>query len=210
MDCLSRLRGLWGQRRSDRLRSVEQLVDELCARGYLKHVAPEDQEAARRQLIESAYDGYLDTLWDETGVSLDRRGYPADAEELAEGGIGRTLRLMMPVLRAEGVPIQSVSDRLSDKGYTTTIDGTDYLIYERSEDPDQDTWLVSQCRLVSIVNSLLEMAGSSERAFGLYCGGNDGRVMLLPRELHSLLLDRHQYFDEDWLPRMCCERGPNP
>lgn len=210
MDCMTRLRDLFGQRRYARLRSVESLVDELCAHGYLRFTPEERRAEARCQLIESAYDGYLDTLWDEDGISLDRRGYPADAEDLADGGVGRTLRAMLPVLHAEGVRLESIEDDLSDTGYRVLLDGVAAPIYDIPDNASQDEWLVSQCRLVGIVNHLLEEADSSERAFGLYCGGNDGRVLLLSRELHSLLLDRRQHFDEDWLPRLCCERGPNP
>jgi hypothetical protein len=58
--------------------------------------------------------------------------------------------------------------------------------------------------LVEIVNSLLEDAGSDEQLFGIY-GGNDGRVIFLTPEMHRLLRENSDIFDERWMPVTAAE-----
>ena len=144
---------------------------------------------------------YLDSEWDDDCVSADNRSYSADAEDLAEGDLGRCLRRMSTVLSHEGVVLESVEDVFTDehKRYEVSINGDSHLIYDLNETSIEDIWLVSFRRLVEIVNSLLIEAGSSERLFGIY-GGNDARVILLTESMHDLIHANADIFDEAWIP----------
>jgi hypothetical protein len=51
---------------------------------------------------------------------------------------------------------------------------------------------------------LLEDAGSDEQLFGIY-GGNDGRVIFLTPEMHRLLRENSDIFDERWMPVTAAE-----
>jgi len=182
------------------LELAEGTVDELIELGFLKFVPESDKGKVRTQLVESVQNRYLDSDWDEECGSADKRSYDADSEDLAEGGVGLCLRQMANVLRQEGVKLETVEDDVGEERYQVLIDGTPHLIYENSEERDQDTWTGSHKRLIEIVNTLLEAAGSEERAYGIYCGGNDGRVILLTPEMHNYLRRRTEVFDNRWMP----------
>ena len=133
--------GLWGcqkpepppQSTCDRA-DAEVMVDRLCDMGFPKFV-PDDQKAdVRRQLIDTAVDGYLDTDWNDDCVAADLRSYPADNENLAEGDVGVTILLMKPVLEQEGVKLDSVEDEFGgsdaeseDEGYRVIINGEPHV-----------------------------------------------------------------------------------
>lgn len=76
----------------------EQAVDRLIGMGYFKFIPPSDWEVARQELLVSVGHGYLGTEWDRQCVSRDKRTYPADSEELAEGRTGEFILLMRDAL----------------------------------------------------------------------------------------------------------------
>jgi hypothetical protein len=160
----------------------------------------------KQRSASSSVHNDTDTGWDEdNGVSADQRTYLADAEELAEGNVGGCIRAMEGVLRREGVELSTVEDDYGDERYRVIVNGVPHLIYERTGDRNQDTWATAHKRLVEIVNSLLAHAGSPERAYALYCGGNEGSVMLLTAEMHRYIRDRPKLFDQQWMPRSAGE-----
>lgn len=166
--------------------SPEHVACRLVEMGYLKFVSESEVEIARQELIDSLRHGYLGTDWDEQCVCRDRRSYPADSEELAEGQIGETILLMRGVLYQEGVKVRSVKDDFRDDGYDVVIDGRAYPIFEAVATLEYGGWGVATKRFLQIVNGLLRAARSSERLYGMY-GGNDVRVVLLTTKMHSLL-----------------------
>ena len=95
-------------------------------------VAEPQRAKVRSQLVESATKRYLDSDWDDSGVSADRRGYPADNEKLAEGNVGDPILLMKPVLEQEGVKLDTVVDDFGDERYQVIVNGKPYLVYERN------------------------------------------------------------------------------
>ena len=107
---------------------------------------------------------------------------------------------MKSVLAQEGVDLENVEDEFGEERYQVVINEIPHLIYENSGDPQQNWWGLATKRLLEIVNSLLEDAGSNERLFAIY-GGNDGRVILLTSEIHNLLRRNEEIFDDDWMPR---------
>ncbi|WP_145944187.1 hypothetical protein [Fuerstiella marisgermanici] len=144
---------------------------------------------------------YLDSEWDDECVSADKRSYPADAENLAEGDVGKCLRGMRAILSTEGVSLNAVEDRFTDshKRYEVWINGTPHLIYDLNEISMEEIWGEAFRRLIQIVNLFLEEAGSNERLFGI-AGGNDGRVIFLTPTMHELLVEKGDIFDERWTP----------
>lgn len=201
MGIISKLQSFFNRKQQPSLADAEAIVDQLIKLGFLKFTPESRREVVRQQLVESVRDNYLDSEWDDDCTSADRRSYSADAEDLADGDIGRCLRQMSTVLSLEGVVLESVEDEFTDehKRYEVSINGASRLIYDLNEKSIEDIWLVSFRRLVEIVNSLLIEAGSSERLFGLY-GGNDARVIFLTESMHDLIRENTDIFDEGWIP----------
>jgi hypothetical protein len=173
----------------------EAALQRLIDMGYLKYVPGPEREAVRQQLLSSMKHGIIESDWGEDCVASDRRGYPADNEELAEGRIGEFLLLMKDVLAQEGVRLESVEDEFQDEHYDVLVNGERFRIYGR---PDENCWAVSLKRFLEIVNGLLQRAGSKERLFGIY-GGNDGRAVLLTEEMHQYLHSL-SWIDRKWMP----------
>jgi hypothetical protein len=178
---------------------VGQTIDQLIAMGYLKFTPPAEHSLARREMADSLARGHLDTQWDSNCVSRDRRSYAADSEDLAEGKIGELIQSMGEVLRAEGVRLDSVEDRIDDECYEVHLNGRQHIIYQSTNADLAGHWEAATRRTLEIVNGLLTSAGSRERLFGIY-GGNDGRVMLLTDEMHRLLKESDLRIDPRWLP----------
>ncbi|APZ93297.1 hypothetical protein Fuma_02914 [Fuerstiella marisgermanici] len=180
---------------------AEQAVSQLIQLGFLKYLPETAHDVVRAQLIESVRNNYLDSEWDDECVSADKRSYPADAENLAEGDVGKCLRGMRAILSTEGVSLNAVEDRFTDshKRYEVWINGTPHLIYDLNEISMEEIWGEAFRRLIQIVNLFLEEAGSNERLFGI-AGGNDGRVIFLTPTMHELLVEKGDIFDERWTP----------
>jgi hypothetical protein len=166
--------------------SPEILADRLIGIGYFKYIPDFDFAIARQELVEDLHKGYLGTNWIHDCVTRDKRSYPADNEDLAEGFMGETILLMRDVLSHEGVCIDSVEDDFQEHRYDVVINGRRHLI---SEDKQLETvfcWVVAIKRLLEIVNELLAKAGSDERLYGMY-GGNDGRAIFLTPEMFDFI-----------------------
>ena len=66
----------------------KQAVDRLMEMGYFKFLSNSECATAQIELVASLSRGYLGTEWDDECVSRDKRTYPADSEEMAEGREG--------------------------------------------------------------------------------------------------------------------------
>jgi hypothetical protein len=200
MKFLSKIQSLFRRTAKPSSEEAKAIVEHLIELGFLKFVTEPEKASVRAQLVDSVEKNYLDSEWDDDCVSADKRTYSADAEELAEGSLGDCVLQMKQVLAVEGVTLESVEDDFGEERYQVMINGTAHLIYERAEDAQDSSWLQAHKRLIEIVNSLLEDAGSGERLFGIYCGGNEGLVMFLTTEMHSFLRMNSDIFDEGWMP----------
>jgi hypothetical protein len=178
---------------------VETAVDRLIGMGYLKYVPPCFAAAIRDQLINTMRRGYLESTWDDECVSKDRRNYPADSEDLAEGCLGEFLWLLKDVLHEEGVRLQAVQDDPQDDRYEVLVNGRRHLIYDADTLENGNIWGVAAKRFLEIVNDLLKQASSKERLYGIY-GGNDGRVILLTEEMYEFLHAPELKIDPQWMP----------
>ena len=200
MNFLSKIRSLFRRTAKPSSEEAKAIVERLIELGFLKFVADPEKASVRAQLVDSVEKNYLDSEWDDECISADKRTYSADAEELAEGSLGDCVIQMKGVLATEGVTLESVEDDFGEERYQVMINGTAHLIYERAEDAQDGSWLQAHKRLIEIVNSLLEDAGSGERLFGIYCGGNEGLVMFLTPEMYRFLRMNSDIFDEGWMP----------
>ena len=139
-------------------------VDRLDQLGFFKYIDSAQREDAKRQGAAAIYG--------ETG-----RLFHADAESLAEGGVGDFLREMEPFLRKQGVTISQIEDQFRDYDYSVTINGMDYIIYSADElelhgQRVVSIWGLATVRSFAIVNELLANAESNERLYAVN-GGND-------------------------------------
>jgi hypothetical protein len=102
--------------------------------------------------------------WEELA---ERLGVPpplevvADAEDLAEGGVGALLEELRPELRARGVEYGRVDDVFDESydRYQVVVDARSYPIYERP------SWDRAWQGTFALVNDLLERAGAEDRAY---------------------------------------------
>lgn len=155
-------------------------VDRLDQLGFFKYATSAQREDAKRQFkdIGSA------AIYEETG-----RLFRADAESLAEDGVGDFLREIEPFLRKQGVTISQIEDQFHDSDYSVTVNGVDYLIYNADElKLDQQNlasiWGLAMVRSFAIVNELLANAKSDEQLYAVN-GGNDLFGIFLTPELRD-------------------------
>jgi hypothetical protein len=177
----------------------EQVVERLIGMGYFKFLPDSEWAVAREELVASVSRGYLGTEWNEDCISRERRTYPADSEELAEGGTGELILLMRDVLAQEGVLLHSVEDDVRDDRYDVVIDRRAYPIYDSNILATWDSWTIATKRLLEIVNELLRTAGSDEQLYGCY-GGNDGRAMLMTAMMYDLVRSSRLITDRCEMP----------
>jgi hypothetical protein len=166
------------------------LVDGVEELGFYKYVTREDIPWVKDASRQGAGPWFLASL----------RAHAADAERLAEGGVGDLLQRVGEVLRAEGVELGEVQEHVEANGaYSLTLQGREHRVYSAREASRGAVWQLAQERALGIVNTLLEEAGSAERAW-LMSGGEDGVLVFLTPELRAHLA-RHWPFPPEDLPR---------
>jgi hypothetical protein len=161
-------------------------VAELEELGYFNGLAPGKAQTMKQGLEQR---GWLALFSDS------HRLFMADAEDLAEGGVGQFLREVSPFLSAQKVTLPVIEDVSSQDGYTVRVGGATYRIYD-AEELGRDSsgeeggliWGLSSVRGFRIVDELLTAVGSVERAYAVN-GGNDLFVMFLTPELHHVIMD---------------------
>ena len=84
-------------------------VDELEERGYFKGLAPVKAQALKEEFELHGWPAIF---------SESHRFYNADAEDLAEGGIGSFIREVEPFLASEGVRMPEIQDDPLGEGYS--------------------------------------------------------------------------------------------
>ena len=166
--------------------SSASLVSALDGLGCFDGLTPERSRALETELER---DGWLVTFAD-TG-----RLHAADAEDLAEGGVGELIRTVQPFLSEQGVELHEIQDDMSGDGYSVRINGVAHLIYTAAElardTPGGQvglTWGLSVARAFSIVDALLARAGSPERVYAVN-GGNDLLALFLTPEMHRVIME---------------------
>ncbi len=161
-------------------------VTRLEELGYFRGLAA-DKAQALKQAFEQK--GWL-ALFSES-----HRLFMADAEDLAEGGVGQFLQEVSPFLTAHGVTLPEIEDDLSEKGYVVRVDDVPHAMYNATElewDSSGDepglTWGLATVRGFRIADELLAAAGSAERAYAIN-GGNDLFAIFLTPELYQVIME---------------------
>ena len=157
-------------------------VDRLEELGFFQYIAGDQLQTAKEGFVGVGWSG----VYGESG-----RLFPADAEDLAEGGVGDFLREIEPFLRQQGVTLSQVEDRFGEDSYGVVVNGKTYLIYDAQElqRTQQElglSWGLSTMRSFALVNGLLADAGSGERLYAVN-GGNDLFGFFLTPELHDVI-----------------------
>jgi hypothetical protein len=163
-----------------RLKMNESFVKQLEALGFFRGTLAE-QDAVKAKILASGWSGIF---------ADSQRMYHADAEDLAEGGVGNFLRRIEPFLSAEKVALPKIRDEYADTHYTVHLDTQAHRIHVEAEwrADGYIPWALATARTFAIVNRLLESAGSRERLYALN-GGNDLFAWFLTPELHKVIVD---------------------
>ena len=143
------------------LRTLEDL-------GFLSRATADQTAAVRADIRERGWGGIF---------SHDGRFFPADAEDLAEGGVAGFLETISGFLAAEGVRVPRIEEEHSESGYALRWDGERDVIWDatdlaREESEPGRLWGIAPVRAFALVNRWLGSAGSPERLYAVN-GGND-------------------------------------
>jgi hypothetical protein len=162
------------------------LVDRLEALGYFRQL-PADQLGIHRQAI-------LRQGWTALFSGPPHRLNPADAEDLAEGGLVEFFRTVRPFLVAEGVKLPEMRAESGATGHVLYVGDVAHVIYSREElqrdkDGEQPGLIrgLSMARTFALINRLLAAAGSPERVYAVGAD-NDLFAFFLTPELFELIV----------------------
>jgi len=160
-------------------------VEQLEALGYFRHLQPEQTELRKQAFLREGWNALLG--------GPPHRLNPADAEDLAAGGIGDFLRLVKPFLAREGVKFPEIKDEVGSAGYLLRFGDVTHVIFSQDElrrhssgEEPGLTWGLSMARGFGMINALLKAAGSAERLYAVN-GGNDLFGIFLTPELQRLI-----------------------
>jgi len=164
--------------------------------GYSKGLSLDEAKILQDKIGRRGWNGVF-------GNSL--RLYPADAEDLAEGGVGNFIVSVKPFFRAEGVDLPDIEDNLTEDGYVIRVGNEINIIYDAAELKRETSkgepgliWGLSMARTFAILSKLLETAGSRERIYAVN-GGNDLFAFFLTPELYEVIMNH---------PDACPADGP--
>ena len=156
---------------------MEELLNQLLALGFFRFTTSGKTTAVRKEIAKC---GFL-------FVEGTKRGWHADAEDLAEGGVSTFLEDHRRDLLTLGVDIGKVSDDFNVGGhYGLEINGEYFLMYSESELESDDFWYLTQERAFGMINTLLAKHHSEEQLYSLY-GGNDAHAIVLTPDMQTAI-----------------------
>jgi hypothetical protein len=153
----------------------------LEALGFMRYATAEQAAEVKEELTDRGWAGIY---------AHDGRFFPADAEDLAEGGVAGFLESISPVLSALGVSAAVDEDGFSDNEYWLRIWGRRWVIYSADElasHPEgSNIWALATVRTFAMVNERLAEAGVRDRLYAVN-GGNDlWGIFLTPEQLQAI------------------------
>jgi hypothetical protein len=176
--------------------SHDSFVTQLDSQGYFKGFAPEKAQALKEAFRQK---GWM-AIFDESP-----RYFTADGEDLAKGGICAFIREIQPFLSAQGVKLPDLQDEVSATGYVVRVGGVPHTIYDAKE-MKGDIWGLASARGFTLVDKMLESAGSPERIYAIN-GGNDLFAIFLTPELYHTISTQPD-FDAKGGPYKLTEEAP--
>ncbi|MGP8197868.1 MAG: hypothetical protein ACLQU4_00010 [Limisphaerales bacterium] len=170
------------------------LVNDLEERGYFKGLAIVKAQELKKEFETRGWSAIF---------SESHRFFHADAEDLAEGGIGSFIREVEPFLVAEGVRLPEIQDDRSEEGYVVRVGGAAHQIYDAAEFRRECSekqwgliWGLSMARGFQIVDQLLASVGSSESVYAVN-GGNDLFALFLTPALFQIITEHPESSSKD-------------
>ncbi|XDD51472.1 hypothetical protein AB3N59_06960 [Leptospira sp. WS92.C1] len=112
------------------------------------------------------------------------RGFEADPERLAEGGVGDLLDFLRPALKAEGWELGLVENLYDAEGYRIRIDDHVMVLWVKGE--EAKSWDLTLIRIVDWIQQGLEKAGSKEQIYLLGDGHDSTLILLTPAMLQMI------------------------
>jgi hypothetical protein len=158
------------------------LARALATLGHWRDLPPSVAADQQREIARGGYPF--------TGAAFDEVTFPADGEDLAEGGVEELLERMRPVLQRHGVALQvatlSTAESIDDD-YVIAINGRRCLVLGPDDWRYESPWYEATIRPLSLVNDLLADPAATVRVFTLHAGGNDGLAILIdPRIVDAM------------------------
>jgi len=156
---------------------ITSLINDFERMSYYTYISKDKIKNIKSESIKAGYP----FGWEET-----YRDFHADAEDLAEGGIGEFFHKLEPFLLKQGIQITQMNEDINELGYRIEINGASYTIYTSEELENEDFWALASNRAFGIINHLLTQAHTEERIYTLY-GGNDQRAIFLTPKMFELI-----------------------
>lgn len=160
--------------------------------GYLEYVPEQMMDRVKKLLARGSWP-FFD---DRSG-----RKYHTDADDLAEKGGAKFIKIILPFLEKQGARVESIEEYF-DEEYRITVNGKETVIWNDDEVEAENagkpvsTWGLSLVRIFAIVNELLEQAGSEERLYAV-SGGDVLEAVFLTPELVDFMYGSLQVMIED-------------
>ncbi len=157
--------------------AIEALIAGLEAADFFKYADPQKVPSLKDEMRSHSYPFAFDS---------GRESF-ADAEDLAEGGVGKFLNEIGSFLRRQGVQLGQASDEMEkSEGYWVTVNGQKYLM-ATAEELQLPPWEIVTANCFSLVDKLLTEAGSDERVNCLYFGGNEQIAVFLTTRQNEII-----------------------
>lgn len=163
------------------------LLDELESIGFFKYLDSDKINEVKKEAIKSEY------LYGDTG-----RDFLADEEDLSEGGVGTFFLEISPFLEKQGIQLIINNEDFNEEKYEIQVNSEKYTLYTQIDVDNEEYVETNTRRAFSIINKLLEGAGTKERFFALY-GWNDLVAIFLTNEMYEKIIKYEQ--DENERPK---------
>jgi len=148
---------------------ASKLADDVTSLGFYKYAFDDQIDGIKGEIETGAYDWYL----------AAGRGFDADAERLAQGGVKDLLDDMRPALDVEGVELGEIAESYNaERGYTLRVGADEHTMWGDGE--ASRALELTTTRSIALINERLANAGSQERVHVLHGGAEAVFVLLTP------------------------------
>ena len=160
----------------------------------------------------TARSAFLKNGWQAAILEDVGRSFIADAEDLAEGGVGSLLRDMKPFFKSIGLETGRTRDDSREESYDVWLGDRCYPIlvkddFRKAAKGLANLWGMAGFRTATLLNFLLRKHGRKEQACSV-SGGNEHWFLLITPEQHALL-KRGRGYDKSSGPYHATGDAPN-